>query len=190
MRIKCFFTGVISVFAIGAAAVELPASCAAALRRALDSSAAWTMERRLSGSVRALVSTGTVQCVMGEGIVWKTLHPFAFSVSMTTNAMIFADEDSRRVKPLSDLPYYAEIKRRTDAFARGDANAFDGLFELKVKNSPAGVWHLEFTPCVRAMRRLFSTITLTGRETLTSAVLTGEDGGFSTIAFKELTRGR
>lgn len=181
---------VFSVFTFAAAAVELPPSCTDALRRALGSRAAWTMERRLPGSVRVLVSTGTVECTVGEGIVWKTLHPFPFSVSMTTNSMVFADEDTRRVKPLSDLPHYAEIKRRTDAFARGDMNAFDGLFSLKVKNSPGGVWHLEFTPEIRAMRRLFSTVTLTGRETLTSAVLTTQDGGFSTIGFKELPRGR
>lgn len=176
--------------AAAAPAADLPAACTDALRRALGSSAAWRMERRLPGSVRTLVSTGVVTCTVGEGIVWKTLHPFFSSVSMTTNAMVFADEDGERVKPLDDLPQYGEIRRRTDAFARGDTGAFDGLFALEGKSAPSGGWTLVFTPEVRAMRRLFSSIVLSGDATVTSAVLTTEDGGASTIRFKELPRVR
>ena len=187
---KLLVASVVLVFSAVASGAELPAPCADALRRALASCAAWTMERRLPGSVRTLVSTGTVECTAGEGIVWKTLHPFPFSVSMTPDSMIFTDGDTKRVKPLSDLPHYADIKRRTDAFARGDADAFDGIFELEVKRSLGGAWHLELKPEVRAMRRLFSSIVLTGDETLTTAVFTTEDGGFSTIRFKESPRGR
>lgn len=186
-----FFIGcVFSVLISAAAAADIPVPCTAALRRSLSSSAAWKMERRLPDSERVLVSTGTVECVTGERIVWKTLHPFPSSVSMSTDSMVFADEDSTRVKPLSDLPHYAEIKRRTDAFVSGDKNAFTGLFELKARMSSEDGWTVVLSPCVRAMRRLFSSVTLTGRGSLDSAVLTTEDGGCSTISFKELPRGR
>lgn len=155
-----------------------------ALREALDSSADWRMERQLEGSSRPLVSSGVVECVAGEGIKWKVLSPFESSISMTTNAMVFADEDGERVKPLKDMPHYAEIQRRTDAFAAGDAKAFDGLFSLEAQLAEDGEgWTLKMEPDVRAMRRLFRSIELSGAATLTNVVMRTGDGGISKIEF-------
>ena len=155
-----------------------------AIRSALDSSAYWRMERRLEGSSRPLVSSGVVDCVAGEGIKWTVLSPFESSVSMTTNAMIFVDEDGERVKPLKDMPHYAEIQKRTDAFAAGDANAFDGLFKLDAALADDGEgWFVKMTPEVRAMKRLFSSIELSGAATITNVVMRTGDGGVSRIDF-------
>lgn len=187
---KSVFFSFCLAFAGLSAASELPEACASALRRALSSGAGWTMERRLAGSDRSLFSTGIVVCTPEREIVWKAVYPFPSSVSMTTNAMIFADEDGRRVKPLDRLPYYDEIRRRTDAFARGDTEAFDGLFELEARNSPNGGWTLVFSPEVKAMRSLISEVELTGSETLEKALLRTSDGGCSVIRFKESERGR
>jgi len=155
-----------------------------ALRTALDSSADWRMERQLAGASRPLVSTGVVDCVAGQGIRWTVLHPFESSVSMTTNAMVFADEDGELVKPLADMPHYAEIQKRTDAFSAGDARAFDGLFRLDAELAADGEgWTIRMTPEVRAMRRLFGSIELSGAATLTNAVMQTGDGGVSRIVF-------
>ena len=109
---------------------------------------------------------------------------------MTTNAMVFVDEDGERVKDLDDLPYYREIRKRTDSFAQGNVEAFDGLFEVKVDILPEGEWSLAMKPENRAMRRLFSSATLKGDAKLKSVVLETEDGGISAIRFKELPRVR
>ena len=169
---------------LAAASVALDAAIPA-LRTALASSADWRMERELAGSSRPLVSTGTVECVPGEGITWTVLHPFPSSVAMTADAMVFSDEDGERTKPLADMPHYAEIKKRTDAFSAGDASAFDGLFKLDATLAPDGKgWTLRMTPEVRAMRRLFREIELSGAATLTNAVMRTGDGGVSRISFK------
>jgi hypothetical protein len=173
------------VLAGAAPAADLPAPCVSALRRALASQASWTMERRLPGSGRALVSTGVVACVVGQGITWSVRHPFPSSISMTTNTMVFADEDGRRVKPLDDLPYYGEIRARTDAFARGDLRAFDGLFDMKARLLPGGRWNAVFTPALRPLRRLFTEMEFSGAATLETAVLKTAQGGTSTIRFRE-----
>lgn len=168
-----------------AAAVALDAAIPA-LRSALGSSADWRMERELAGASRTLVSTGVVECVAGEGIKWVVLHPFPSSVAMTADSMVFSDEDGERVKPLKDMPNYAEIKKRTDAFAAGDANAFDGLFKLDATLADDGLgWTLRMTPEVRAMRRLFKSVELYGGAALTNAVLQTGDGGVSRIYFTE-----
>jgi hypothetical protein len=171
-----------------AAAADRPERSLEALRRALASQATWTMSRRLAESRRPLVSTGIVSCVVGEGIEWRVLYPFASSVSLTTNAMVFADEDGKRVKPLADLPHYKEIQRRTDAFARGDRSAFDGFFDLAAQESPDGTWQLTLTPCVRAFRRLLRSVRLSGDTLPREAQLTNGDGSVSTIRFGELPR--
>ncbi len=172
-----------------AVAAELPAGAAAAFRRALDADAAWTLERRFAGSTRTLVSTGIVSCAVGRGIVWDVRHPFPSSVTMTTNAMVFVDEEGRREKSLDDLPHYAEIRAMTDAFVAGNEKAFDGVFALAAEARDGGGWVMTLTPEVRAMRRLFASIELSGAATITNAVLKSEDGGSSVIRFTELARG-
>ena len=160
-------------------------ACQAALRRALNGRADWTMERTLVRGGRTLRSSGTVDCVMQSGIVWRVTAPFDSSVAMTTNAMVFVDEEGTRVKPLSELPYYAEIREKTDAFAAGDSHAFDGLFELASETLPDGGWRLVMKPEMKAMERLFTEIALSGNSLPTNAVLRTADGGTSTISFRE-----
>ena len=159
-----------------------------ALRQALDSDAAWTMERRLPGSSRTFESRGLVRCRAGRGIVWSVQEPFVSSVEMSTNAMVFADEGVRRVKSLDELPHYAGIRKATDAFAAGDAKAFDGVFKIEETALSDGGWRLVLTPEVSAMKRLFTSIELTGAELPTNAVLRTDGGGSSVIRFKEIPR--
>jgi len=171
-------------------APEVPDVCTAALRRALDGNAAWAMERRIGKGDRVFVSSGTVTCVAGSGIVWRVKAPFESSVTMTTNAMIFADEEGVRTKPLEELPHYADFRTKTDAFAAGDARAFDGLFSLSAEALPQGGWRLDLRPAVQAMERLFTRVELTGSSLPTNAVLKTADGGRCVIRFQELQHGR
>jgi len=163
----------------------LATSALSALQTALDSAATWTMERTLSGSARVLRSSGEVDCKVGHGIVWTVKEPFASSVEMTTNAMVFADEDGRRVKTLDELPHYADIRRATDAFAAGNAKAFDGVFDIAEQPLPDGGWRLVLTPEISAMERLFASIEVSGARLPTNVVMRTADGGLSTIRFKE-----
>lgn len=168
----------------------LASSAVLSLQKALDSCADWTMERTLAGSGRTLVSAGDVRCKAGESIVWTVKSPFESSVAMTTNAMVFVDEDGRREKSLDDLPHYEDIRRATDAFAAGNTNAFDGVFEIRETELPSGGWRLELRPEVSAMRRLFTSIEVTGAALPTNAVLHNGDGGTSVIRFREKDRDR
>lgn len=170
-------------------AAELPPCAVKAFRRALDADAAWVLERRFADSARTLVSTGLVSCAVGRGIVWDVRHPFPSSVTMTTNAMIFVDDGGRREKSLDDLPHYAEIRAMTDAFVGGDEKAFDGVFDLVTEQRVGAGWRMTLTPDVRAMRRLFMSIELSGAETITNVLLKTADGGSSAIRFTELSQG-
>ena len=170
-------------------AILLASTAVSAMQRALDSSAEWTMERRVKGVERALESSGIVSCEKGKGIVWRVKEPFESSVEMTADSMVFSDEDGVVVKPLSKLPRYADIRRAVDAFAAGDTNAFDGVFEMSVSEFPDGGWKLSLKPEVRAMRRLVTEVEVSGAALPTNAVLTSPSG-VSVIRFKEKGSGR
>jgi len=165
--------------------VLLAVSALSALRTSLDSRASWMMERTLPDSSRVLRSSGTVDCKAGRGIVWTVREPFPSSVEMTTNAMVFVDEDGRRTKSLDELPHYDDIRRATDAFVAGDRAAFDGVFSVDERNFPDGGWQLVLKPRISAMECLFASIELTGSALPTNAVMRTADGGCSTIRFKE-----
>ena len=175
-------------FVHAAAAMTIPSTCESALRRALDSDAAWRMERKLAGSTATLVSTGVVSCAAGRGIVWDVRHPFPSTATMTTNEMVFADEDGRRVKPLKDLPHYDDVRRETDAFLAGDPKAFDGAFTVETRFLDDGRWTLRFEPKVGDMKRLAESVEITGGATVDKAVLKSADGGVTTLVFTELAR--
>ena len=170
--------------------ILVSATALSALQQAMDSRAEWTMSRRLPGSSRTLESRGTVDCRIGKGIVWTVKEPFESSVEMTTNAMIFTDEDGRRVKSLGELPHYADIRKATDAFVAGNTNAFDGVFTVEERRLPGGGWTVTLVPEVSAMRRLFTSVELSGATLPTNAVMKTGDGGQSVIRFKELSRVR
>lgn len=172
------------------ASVILAATATASLQKALDSSAEWTMERRIPGASRVFVSRGTVTARVGRGVLWEVKEPFPSSVEMTTNSMVFVEDGDRNVKPLEELPYYAEIRQATDAFTAGDSHAFDGVFKIEESELPGGGWKLVLTPAVSAMRRLLGRIELTGAALPTNAVLEAADGGTSVIRFRELPRVR
>ena len=142
----------------------------------------------MGDSSRVFVSTGTVSCAVGEGIAWRVLHPFLSSVVMTTNSMVFTDEEGSRVRPLDNLPHYGEIQKRTDAFARGDASAFEGLFSLEQIDLPDGTWQLTMVPEMSALRRLFASVRISGDALPREAVMTNGDGSVTRIRFREIAR--
>lgn len=161
-----------------------------ALQKAMDSSADWTMTRQLPGSSRTLESRGTVDCRIGKGIVWAVKEPFESSVEMTPNAMIFTDEDGRREKSLGDLRHYDKIRQATDAFVAGNTNAFDGAFSVTERRAADGGWTVVLVPEVSAMKRLFTSIEVSGAALPTNAVMKTGDGGQSVIRFEERSRVR
>lgn len=187
MKNAAFFLALVA--ASCAWSLVIPSSCESALRRALDADASWVMERRIAGSDRTLVSTGVVSCAAMRGVIWDVRHPFPETISMTTNSMSFADEDGVRVKQLSDLPHYADIRREADAFLSGDPKAFDGAVDVETRFGADGEWALTFKPSVRQMKRLLESVEVCGTDVVSRVVLKTADGGVSTIRFVELGRG-
>ena len=157
------------------------------MRKALSSSAAWKMERTLPGAKNVLASSGTVACHVGEeGIEWRTIEPFGALVAMKKDAMVFEDEDGRREKPAADMPRYSDIRKATDAFAKGEKTAFDDVFEVKVESLGEGRWKAVFVPRNSMLRGLVEKLSVEGAELLEKAELKSGNGTVSRITFEEM----
>jgi hypothetical protein len=169
--------------AAAAAAPYSPSDAAlAAIRKALDASASWEMTRTFKDSPRALKSSGTVVCKVGEGITWTVLEPFESKVVMGVDFMSFEDEDGTRVKKLSDLPHYDELRKAVDSLVAGDASLFAKVFTAGFEGSD-GAWKLTLVPVSGDIRKLLSSVTVEGRELPKRATLENGDGGTSVLSF-------
>lgn len=154
------------------------------MRKALSSSAAWKMERRLPGSSKTLVSSGVVDCRLGEtGIEWRTLAPFRSLVAMRGASMVFEDEDGRRERPAADMPRYADIRKATDDFAAGNADAILEVFDVDAGSVPGGGWKVVLKPRLAAIRQLVESVELSGAELPLVATLRSANGTVSRISF-------
>lgn len=165
----------------------------AAAERALGSGAEWRMERRLPGSERTMVSSGTVECTPGRGISWRTLEPFAELVEMRAEGMVFEDEDGRRFRPAESVPHYGEIRAAADAFASGDgAAALERGFSVEAlpcgEGGGEGAWRVVLVPRNRELREFLQAIEVSGAGTVTGAVLRTRGGGETAIGFAEAVR--
>jgi len=154
------------------------------MRKALASSACWKMERRLPGTDRVFVSSGTVDCsVGGDGIEWRTLEPFRSLVAMKKDSMVFEDEDGRREKASGDMPRYSDIRKATDAFASGSLDAFGDVFDMEVCPTDRGGWRAVFRPRIPAMRSLVESAEIEGGELPETVTIRSGSGAVSKIRF-------
>ena len=143
------------------------------------------MERRLPGSDRVFVSSGTVTCRLPDvGIEWRTLTPFRALVAMRSGCMVFEDEDGRRERAAADMPRYDDLRRAVDEFAAGRADAFDGVFDVDVAPLPGGRWRAEFKPRVAAMRTILESAEVSGGELPEAVTIKSGNGTTSRIVFK------
>ena len=94
------------------------------------------------------------------------------------------------MKPLADLPYYSDIREKTDAFAAGDEKAFDGLFKLDREELSDGGWKLVFRPEFSKLERLMKSVEVSGLRLPTNVVMRTGDGSISRISFREKRRDR
>lgn len=207
----------LAAFAAAAPAAERepPPRFAAALERALDSDAEWTMAKRLASPPIALVSTGSVSCCAGRGIAWETRAPFMQLIRMTTNEMIFVTERDTVVKRLDESPYYGRIRAEADRFMAGARDSFSRAFDWEWEPSPeapdglriaAGSsqqddstasrnqqsashqWRMTVRPKEARLAKFMPRAVLVGSETLESATLFYADGSAAEIHFRETAR--
>lgn len=169
-------------------AKTIPTRFVTALQRALDADATWTMTKTLPTLQKPILSAGEVSCWKERGMIWKTIKPYEEEIRISKSEMVFLCDGEVETTPCDEMPYYEEICTATDNFLAGDTDDFEDLFSWTWNEQEDGSWTMTLDVEYRQMRRLFSTITLSGNETLTSVTFTtGPDAKQTTqLQFKEV----
>lgn len=169
------------------AADPLPAPVMNALRRALDADATWMLQKTLPSPPIMLVSTGVVSCCADTGIVWRTLGPIPSTVTMTTNTLSVVSEDTNTTTPLRDLPHYARIRDTTKRLLAGDSRPLTSMVETQwlPAPTPEDSWTLTMRLRNAGQNPLFTSLVLTGGETLDRATFMCPDGSVLALSFSE-----
>lgn len=156
-----------------------------AMRRAFTSSAAWTMTRTWTDSPIRMISSGTVSCSKGRGVLWRVEKPLSSSIDMRASEMIFSDMKGCRRVENSKLPHYEEITKAIDGFLDGGAMEIEKLFKVGCSKAGAG-WRIELIPRRRDLGYLLKSISLSGADTLNEAILTYASGERMALKFKAI----
>lgn len=168
----------------------VPVRFVSALQRALDADATWTMTKDLPNLKAPIISSGRVSCWREKGMIWQTLEPFEEEIRITKAAITFIVDDEQEIQPSDEMPYYEDICEATDDFLQGDIDAFEDLFTWTWSETPdTGAWTMILEVERRQLRRLFTTITLTGHTTLETVTFVSGDEkmGVTNVRFVEST---
>ena len=188
MNLRIFLPALVPLLATAIAAVaEEPVvareKIAPVLQSCLDSDAVWTLEKRLPGMNESLVSTGRVSCAKGLGVVWETLAPFPATTRITPLFRIVEEDGVCTTNSLVDLPHYDRIHALVEALSNGETEPLEKAFLVLAETTDSGAWSLTLTPRDSRAKRLFTSIVLTGAESVERAVLKSEDGALTDIHF-------
>lgn len=159
------------------------------LESCLDSDASWTLEKRLPGVDEPLVSTGRVSCAKGQGVVWETLGPFPATIRITPLWRVVEEDGVCTTNSLVDLPHYDRIHALVEALSNGDTAPLEKAFLVLAETEDSGAWTMTLTPRDSRARQLFSSIVLSGAETVERVALKSEDGSRTDIRFTRTATG-
>lgn len=159
-----------------------------AMRRALDSSAAWTMTKTVTGTPLRLSAKGTVTCVKGDGIIWKMEQPLESTVQMEAGRMKFTDAQGERTVEAGDMPHYRSIRQAVDGFFAGKPSQIEKLFEVTAEKNGEG-WRVVLSPRRRDIRHIVRSVTVWGGATVDKAEFVFSSGETAVYEFQETKRG-
>ncbi|MBQ9344560.1 MAG: hypothetical protein IJT88_05040 [Kiritimatiellae bacterium] len=164
-----------------------PPAALDALRAATHASARWTLYKTIPSLPRPLVSTGRVDCHIGDAITWTTLTPFPSAIVMRPDAMLFIQDGVTNTIPARDLPHYAHVVAATEALASGDLDRLAREFAIAPAplppDVPGATWDATFTPRRSQLAAFLTAIDLAGADALLSAHLYYADGTSMRLRF-------
>ena len=148
-------------------------------------------ERQIKGFDRPLVSTGDFVLAPGEGLIWRTDHPFAI-VTVITAAGLVQEVDGTETTRLtaSRLPFLARLYDLLGAALSGDWQALGTQFQV-TRHGDARQWDFELVPLpgTDPMALPFRTIALHGGSFLNEVRIVRLDDDSDRLMFSDQTLG-
>ena len=135
------------------------------------------------------VSTGRMQYVRGDKLVWKYETPKLYQLSMLKDRLVVTSSAGAKVTSYADNPMMEQMRDLMMGLISGDSLRPDaGKFDISVRED-GKLTIVTMVPRIRQMKKSFSTIELTFRGlqyTISKVVLSAPDGGKTTITFSDV----
>ena len=151
----------------------------------------FTQERRIKGFDRPLISTGDFVLAPGQGLIWRTEHPFAIVTVITAKGLVQTVGGTETTRlAATRLPFLARLYDLLGAALSGDWQALGTQFTV-TRQGDAAHWGLTLVPHAGAdpLAMPFRSITLRGGTFLDEALIARLDGDSDRLAFSGQTLG-
>jgi len=128
-------------------------------------------------------STGKLLFVLGRGMVWRTLQPFAESLALTGSRTSRLGPQGR-FEPVRDARGVSQVSQMLQSLLAGKPDQVLRAFAVEA-NGNASRWTLVFTPKQARIARVLGGITLTGDAFLEGIRIDMHDGSSTDIRFSD-----
>jgi hypothetical protein len=126
-------------------------------------------------------STGKLLFVLGHGMLWRTLQPFAESLALTGSHTARLDAQGR-FERVRDARGVSQVSQMLQSLLAGQPDQVLRAFAVKASGT-VEQWTLVFTPKQARIARVLGDITLTGDAFLEGIRIDMHDGSSTDIRF-------
>jgi len=134
-------------------------------------------EKHLKFLRKPLISTGTFTYDQNKGVIWKTITPIP-SILLVNDAHLLTGEGEQALPPA--------FGRVFKALLGGEINRLSEGFAITGKDQKSS-WQLLLTPKDELLKKVISTVVLTGDSELRRLELYEVNGNLTRIQFSEIT---
>lgn len=127
------------------------------------------------------VSTGHLLFVLGRGMLWQTVTPFAQTLALTGTRTARVDADGRLHAMHGDRSV-SQVSQMLQGMLGGKVDAALRQFDVVASGTSAD-WVLRFTPKQARVARVLTSITLIGDRYLQGITIDMQDGTRTQIRF-------
>jgi hypothetical protein len=148
-------------------------------------------ERRIKGFDRSLISTGDFVLVPGQGLIWRTEHPFAIVTVITAKGLVQEVDGAETTRlATARLPFLGRLYDLLGAALSGDWHTLGTQFQV-TRQGDAAQWDLALVPLAGAdpLAMPFRSITLRGGTFLDEVRIIRLDDDSDRLVFSGQTLG-
>jgi outer membrane lipoprotein-sorting protein len=157
---------------------DVSTTITARLRQAPIKQGLFQQEKHLKFLSKPLISTGIFTYDQNKGVIWKTTTPMP-SILLVNDTHLFTGEGEQALPPA--------FGRVFKALLGGELNRLNESFEIIGKEQKTS-WQLQLMPKDELLKKVISTVVLTGDAELRHLELHELNGNMTHIQFSEITQ--
>ncbi|WP_340609677.1 LolA family protein [Xenorhabdus bharatensis] len=148
--------------------------------------AEFTQERHIQGMPQPLNSSGEMLVAQYKGLWWHQQKPFPLTLVLDDNRMVQAIVgQAPQVITADSNPQMFQFNHLMRALFQADRAVLEENFKIEFKELGQETWQLELTPKTSPLDKLFTIITLKGKDNLNSILLLDKQGDRTELFFSK-----